>query len=89
MALTGRMIATLKPMEKAKKHFDGGGLFLFVTPTGGKLWRMAYRFHGKSKLLSFGQYPTVTLRMARDRREEAKRLLADDIDPSTRKRELK
>ncbi|MDR0363175.1 MAG: Arm DNA-binding domain-containing protein, partial [Planctomycetota bacterium] len=74
MPLTDRMIVALKPLEKAKKYFDGGGLFLLVTPTGGKLWRMAYRFQKKSKLLSFGQYPAVTLRMARDRREEAKRL---------------
>lgn len=89
MALTDRAITALKATGKAQKHFDGGGLHIFVSPSGGKLWRLAYRFHGKAKLLSLGQFPTVTLRMARDRREEAKRLLENGIDPSTHKQELK
>lgn len=89
MPLTDRAIVAFKATGKAQKHFDGGGLHIFVSPTGGKLWRLAYRFHGKSKLLSLGQYPVVTLRMARDRREEAKRLLENGIDPSTHKQELK
>ena len=89
MALTDRAIQNLKATGKPHKHFDGGGLHIHVSPTGGKLWRLSYRFHGKPKLLSLGAYPTVTLKMARDRREEAKSLLASGIDPGTRKRELK
>ncbi len=56
MPLTDTYIKNLKPDGKVKKHFDGGGLFLFVSPAGGKLWRMAYRFEKKHKLLSFGEY---------------------------------
>lgn len=56
MPLTDTYIRSVKPNGKPKKHFDGGGLFLFVTVSGSKLWRMAYRFDQKSKLLSFGEY---------------------------------
>ena len=76
MPLTDTHIRSLKPEAKPRKYFDGGGLFLYVPPTGSKLWRMAYRFEGKSKLLSFGDYPAVSLKDARGRREEAKGLLA-------------
>jgi len=55
-----------------KKHFDGGGLYIFLTKTGSKLWRMAYRFGGKQKLLSFGAYPAVSLKRARQLCDEAK-----------------
>ncbi len=89
MALTDRMILALKPLDKPRKYFDGGGLYLLVTPPGGKLWRLAYRFNGKAKLLSFGAYPAVTLKMARDRRDEAKSLIARDIDPGEHKKDLK
>ena len=68
MPLTETQIRNLKPASTPKKHFDGEGLFLYVTPAGSKLWRMAYRFEGKEKLLSFGKYPTVSLRDARTRR---------------------
>ena len=57
MPLTDTHIRSLKPDVKPRKYFDGGGLFLFVPANGNKLWRMAYRFDGKSKLLSFGEYP--------------------------------
>ena len=70
MPLTETQIRNLKPESTPKKHFDGEGLFLYVTPTGSKLWRMAYRFEGREKLLSFGKYPTVSLRDARARRDE-------------------
>ena len=77
---------------KAFKLFDGGGLFLLVTPVGGKLWHFKYRFAGKEKKLAFGAYPIITLAEARQRREEAKRLLAGDVDPAevrkARKEEL-
>ena len=89
MALTDRSILNLKTTGKAHKHFDGGGLHILVSPTGGKLWRMAYRFNGKGKLLSFGAYPAVTLKMARDRRDEAKSLIARGVDPGEHKKDLK
>jgi integrase len=84
--LNDTLIRSLKPAEKPKKYADGGGLFLYVPPTGSKLWRLAYRFDKKSKLLSFGEYPAVSLKMARDRRDAAKRLLAEGIDPSQHKK---
>lgn len=65
---------------KATK-FDGGGLYLLVTPTGGKLWRFKYRYAGKGRLLSFGSYPEISLTDARQRRDDARKLLANDIDP--------
>ena len=89
MPLTDTHIRSLKPDSKPRKYFDGGGLFLYVPTSGSKLWRMAYRFDGKSKLLSFGEYPTVSLRDARERREDARRLLAKGVDPSEQKREEK
>ena len=89
MSLTDTSIRSLKPDVKPRKYFDGGGLFLYVPATGSKLWRMAYRFEGKSKLLSFGEYPTVSLRDARERREDARRLLAKGVDPSRHKKEAK
>ena len=63
--LTDTQIRNLKPAEKAKKYADGGGLYLYVAKTGSKLWRMAYRFNDKEKLLSFGEYPIVSLKDAR------------------------
>ena len=89
MPLTDTSIRGLKPDVKPRKYFDGGGLFLYIPTSGSKLWRMAYRFEGKSKLLSFGEYPTVSLRDARERREDARRLLAKGVDPSEHKREAK
>lgn len=87
MPLTDTHIRSLKPDLRPRKYFDGGGLFLFIPASGSKLWRMAYRFDGKSKLLSFGEYPTVSLKDARERRDEARRLLAKGIDPSEYKRQ--
>lgn len=87
--LTDTYIKSLKPVEKAKKYADGGGLFLYIPTSGSKLWRMAYRFNKKSKLLSFGEYPTVSLKKAREKRDEAKKLLADGIDPGQHKKAVK
>ena len=87
MPLNDTLIRGLKAEARARKHFDGGGLFLFIPTSGSKLWRMAYRFEGKSKLLSFGSYPALSLREAREQRDEAKKLLAQGIDPAARKRE--
>ncbi len=86
MPLTDTAIKNLKGTGKVHKHFDGGGLYVHVSPTGSKLWRMFYRFDGKVKTLSFGAYPVVTLKMARDLRDQSKALLARGIDPSAHKK---
>lgn len=88
MALTDTTIRSLKPEAKPYKRADGGGLNLQVNPNGSKLWRLAYRFEGKQKLLSGGRYPEVSLAQARIWRDAAKANLANGIDPSDeRKRE--
>ena len=87
--LTDTAIKNAKPRTKAYKLSDGGGLYLEVSPAGGKLWRLKYRIHGKEKRLAIGTYPAIGLREARARRDEAKEQLADDIDPSTAKQEAR
>lgn len=86
MPLTDIEIRTAKAAEKPRKLFDGGGLFLRVDTNGSKLWRLAFRYDGKEKSLSFGGYPEISLSDARKHREEAKALLASGIDPSQQKR---
>jgi len=81
MPLTDTAVRNAKPGGKPVKMFDERGLFLIVTPAGGKWWRLRYRFDGKEKLLSLGVYPDVGLKNARDRRDEARKLLANAIDP--------
>ncbi|RII28905.1 MAG: integrase [Geobacter sp.] len=71
-----------KQREKEYKLADGGGLYLLVTPTGGKLWRLKYSWDGKERLLSFGAYPAVNISDARQCRDDAKKLLANGVDPS-------
>ena len=73
------------------KLYDSEGLYLQVTPTGGKWWRLKYRFGGKEKLLSLGTYPEVSLSEARDRRASARTLLAKEtpIDPSENRKMIK
>jgi integrase len=82
MPLTDTTIRNTKPGEKPAKLFDERGLFLLVTPAGGKWWRLKYRFENKEKLLSLGTYPDVSLKDARERRDSARKQLADGIDPS-------
>ncbi|WP_287311168.1 integrase arm-type DNA-binding domain-containing protein [Mesorhizobium sp.] len=82
MPLTDSACRAAKTEGSAKKLSDGGGLYLYVAPSGSKVWRMNYRFAGKQKTLSFGPYPRVTLADARALRENAKRALADGVDPS-------
>lgn len=89
MKLTVKAIEAAKPREKSYKLSDGGGLYLEVTPKGGLLWRLKYRYLNVEKKLSIGPYPTITLAEARDRREEAKKLLANGLDPSAVKQEIK
>ncbi len=76
MSLTDTAIRAAKPTEKPYKKADNGGLFLYITPNGSRLWHMKCRFAGKETLLAFGDYPTVTLAAARVRRYDAKALLA-------------
>lgn len=89
MPLNDARIRALKPSPKLTKHGDTGGLLLVVSPTGSKLWRMVYRFDGKQKQLSFGTWPEVSLAEARSRRDTARKLLADGVDPSAKKKEEK
>ena len=79
--LTDTTVRTIKPAEKPKKLFDGGGLFLLVTPTGGKLWRLKYRFGGIEKLLALGAYPQTSLADARQKRDDARALMLNGVDP--------
>ena len=81
MALSDLEVKKAKPGPKAARLFDGGGLYMEVTPSGGKLWRLKYRYGGKEKLLALGKYPDVSLKDARERRDDARRLLANEIDP--------
>ena len=74
---------------KPERLTDGYGLYLELSASGGKWWRWKFRFGGKEKRLSFGTYPDVSLRAAREKRDEAKRLLADNIDPSVQRKEQK
>ena len=81
MALTETTIRTAKPADKPRKLFDGGGLYLLVSPNRGKYWRLKYRFGGTEKTLSFGVYPSVTLADARNLRNKARTRLAAGVDP--------
>ena len=84
MALTDTFAKNIKPTGSAtgNKHTDGQGLYLHVKDAG-KYWRMSYRFSGKQKTLALGVYPAVSLAKARQRRDKARELLADGIDPGT------
>lgn len=86
MALTDTAAKQAKARDKSYKLSDSGGLFLFVTTKGNKLWRLKYRFNGKEKLLSIGAYPTVTLKQARKEAMLAKEQLGEGIDPSEAKK---
>src|SRR6185437_14181638 len=80
--LSDTAIRKSTPGEKARKLTDGRGLFLLLTPAGGRWWRFKYRFAGKEKLLSLGIYPDVPLKAARAKAEDARRLIAAGTDPS-------
>jgi integrase len=89
MPLTDTAIKNAKPGTKPLKLSDEKGLFLLLSPAGGKWWRLKYRFGGKEKLLSMGTYPEVSLKDARQRRDDARKLLADGVDPSANKKAVK
>lgn len=89
MPLTDMQCRNARPGQRLKKLSDGGGLQLWIQPTGSRQWRLAYRFGGKQRLLALGPYPLLPLADARKHRDEAKRLLSDGIDPSEAKKEAK
>jgi integrase len=89
MPLTDTAVRNAKPAEKPQRLFDGGGLYLEVATSGGKWWRFKYRFDGKEKRLSFGVYPDVGLKEARARRDEARKLLTQDVDPGENRKAQK
>ena len=86
MPLSDLKIRKAQNRDKPYKLSDGGGLFLLVKPNGGRLWQQKYRFQGKERLLSHGQYPDVSLAQARAKRDEARAMLAEGTDPSVQKR---
>ena len=89
MALTDVAIRKAKPGEKPLKLSDERGLYLEIAPKGGKWWRFKYRFEGKEKRLSLGVYPDVSLKDARERRDAARKLVADGVDPSANRKAQK
>ncbi|HGY4579608.1 TPA: tyrosine-type recombinase/integrase [Klebsiella variicola] len=86
MALTDIKVRTAKPTDKQYKLTDGSGMHLLVHPNGSKYWRLQYRFDGKQKMLALGVYPEITLADARARRDEARKLLANGVDPGDKKK---
>ena len=89
MPLTDTAVKNAKPAVKPTKLYDERGLFLIVTPSGGKWWRFRYRFDDKEKLLSLGVYPDIGLKDARQRRDDARKLLANSIDPGENRKAVK
>ena len=90
MPLSTKSISALSTDPSRKtKHFDSGGLYIEVARSGSKLWRLKYRFNGKEKLLSLGKFPLISLKDARVKRDQAKALLAQGIDPGEERREAK
>ena len=89
MPLSDTAIRNAKPTEKPRKLADSAGLFLLVNPNGSKWLRFRYRFDGKEKLLSFGTYPDVGLKEAREKRNAARKLLAAGVDPGENRKATK
>src|SRR3954451_13518519 len=86
MPLTDRAIRNAKPDAKPYKLADGSGMYLEVAPSGGKWWRLKYRIDGKEKRISLGVYPDIGLGEARERRDDARKLIAKKIDPSVQRK---
>jgi integrase len=89
MPLTDTAVRNAKSQSKPVRLFDERGLYLEIAPSGGKWWRLKYRFGGKEKRLSLGVYPDVALKDARDRRDKARKLLADGVDPGENRKAQK
>lgn len=83
MALTDLKVKNAKPGERPYKMYDEKGLYLLVTPNGGKWWRLRYTYRGKEKTISLGTYPRVSLKEARERRDRMREILASGFDPSS------
>lgn len=86
MPLSDTAIRNAKPTNKAQKLSDGGGLYLLLNPNGSRWWRLKYRHSGKEKLLSLGVYPDTGLKEARERRDDARKLLAAGVDPGVKRK---
>jgi hypothetical protein len=89
MPLTDVKCRSSKGQIRPYKLSDGGGLYLLVNPDGARYWRLAYRWHGKQRTLALGIYPAIGLMEARAGRDDAKRSLSANVDPSAIKRERK
>ena len=87
--LSDTAIRQAKPTIKPRKLFDASGLYLLIVPTGGKWWRLKYRFAGKERLLALGTYPDVGLKQAREKRDAARKLIAAGIDPGAQRKAAK
>lgn len=86
MPLTVREVQSARPGQKQYKLSDGGGLFLLVHPNGSRYWRLKYRWRGRENIHALGVYPTISLAEARQRRSEAKKMLARGVDPNAERR---
>ncbi|MFC5743376.1 tyrosine-type recombinase/integrase [Dyella tabacisoli] len=89
MPLTNVAISKAKPTDKTQRLFDGGGMYLEISPAGGKWWRLKYRYGGKEKRLSLGTFPDTGLAEAREKRDAARKLLASGIDPGEQRKATK
>lgn len=89
MPLTDTALRNAKPSAKPVKLSDAGGLYIEIAPSGGKWWRLKYRFDGKEKRISLGVYPNVSLKEARERRDAARKLLANGVDPGQHRKATK
>jgi integrase len=89
MPLTDTKIRAIRPRAKPYKVFDEKGLYLEIQPSGGRWWRLKYRFNGIEKRISLGVYPDVTLKLARERRDESRKLLVNGINPSEHRKKVK
>lgn len=89
MRLSHFAITKAKPQDKSFKLADGAGLYLLIEPSGSKLWRFRYRFAGRENMLTFGPFPAVSLGDAREKRDQARKLLASGVDPSERRKQEK
>ncbi len=88
-SLSDLQIRKAKPKDKSYKLQDGGGMYLLITPAGGKLWRIDYRFAGRRKTLSIGPYPVIPLAEAREKLLKVKQWLASGIDPAHKKNDCR
>ena len=87
--LTDAQVRKIKPLDKKKRYSDEKGLYLEVTPSGGRFWRLKYRFNGRESTLTIGSYPEISLAQARRARDEARLNLKDGINPNEAKKQKK